>query len=227
MLAAFSDALGLAEPDLPWHTERTRIADLAAALGAASGAIAKVARDLILYAQTEVGELAEAGDAGGSSTLPHKHNPIRSVSAAAAAAQAPGLVATLLAAMAHEHQRAAGDWHAEWQPLRALLRSTGSAAWQLRAALDGLRVDPWRMRANLDLTHGALLAERVAAALRPALGAEAHAAVRAAVARGDLATDPVLTERLGADRLAALLTPRTYLGSTDALIDRALRAAAR
>ncbi|MFI7543986.1 lyase family protein [Actinoplanes sp. NPDC049599] len=227
MLAAFSAEVGLAEPELPWHTERTRIAELAGALGAAAGAVAKVARDLTLFAQTEVGELAEGGDAGGSSTLPHKHNPIAAVSAAAAAAQAPGLVATLLAAMAHEHQRAAGAWHAEWQPLRALLVATGSAAYQLRRALDGLRVDAGRMRANLDLTHGALLAERVAGALRPALGTGAHAAVRAAVARGALGTDPAITAHLDPATLAGLLDPGSYLGSADALIDRALRAARR
>jgi 3-carboxy-cis,cis-muconate cycloisomerase len=227
MLGAFSAEVGLAEPDLPWHTERTRIADLAGALGAAAGATAKVARDLILFAQTEVGEVAEGGDGGGSSTLPHKHNPIAAISAAAAAAQAPGLVATLLAAMAHEHQRAAGDWHAEWQPLRALLTSTGSAARQLRRALTDLRVDAGRMRANLDLTHGALLAERVAGALRPALGTEAHAVIRAAVARGDLSTDPAITAHLDPARLADLLAPETYLGSSDALIDRALKAARR
>jgi 3-carboxy-cis,cis-muconate cycloisomerase len=227
MVAAFSAEVGLVEPDLPWHTERTRIADLAGALGAAAGAIAKVARDLTLLAQTEVGELAEGGDAGGSSTLPHKHNPIAAISAAAAAAQAPGLVATLLAAMAHEHQRAAGAWHAEWLPLRALLITTGSAVHQLRRALTGLRVDPDRMRANLDLTHGALLAERVAGALRPAIGAEAHAVVRAAVTRGDLGTDPAVTAHLDPARLAGLLAPETYLGSADALISRALRAAGR
>ena len=227
LVAAYSAELGLAEPELPWHTERTRVADLAGALGTAAGAIAKVARDLTLHAQTEVGEVAEGGGAGGSSTLPHKHNPIRAISAAAAAAQAPGLVATLLAAMPQEHQRAAGGWHAEWRPLRALLESTGSAACQLRAALDGLRVDAARMRANLDLTRGALLAERVAGALRPALGTKAHDVVREAVARGDLGTDPEIGALLSPERLAELLDPATYLGSSDALIDRALRAAGR
>jgi 3-carboxy-cis,cis-muconate cycloisomerase len=111
--------------------------------------------------------------------------------------------------------------------LRALLTSTGSAAHQLRRALTDLRVDAGRMRANLDLTHGALLAERVAGALRPALGTEAHAVVRAAVARGDLSTDPTITAHLDPAQLADLLAPETYLGSTDALIDRALKAARR
>jgi 3-carboxy-cis,cis-muconate cycloisomerase len=226
MVAAFAAELGLVEPDLPWHTERTRIADLAGALGTAAGAVAKVARDITLHAQTEVGELAEGGGEGGSSTMPHKHNPIRAISAAAAAAQAPGLVATLLAAMPHEYQRAAGAWHAEWRPLRTLLETTGSAAYQLRQSLAGLHVDPDRMRANLDLTGGALLAERVAGALRSAVGVEkAHELVREAA--GNLAGDPRITEHLSPAELATLLDPATYLGSASPLIDQALAAARR
>jgi 3-carboxy-cis,cis-muconate cycloisomerase len=225
LLSAFAAELRLAEPDLPWHTERTRIADLAGALGSAAGAVAKVARDIVLCAQTEVGELAEGGGEGGSSAMPHKHNPIRAIGAIASAAQAPGLVATLLSVMPQEHQRGAGNWYAEWRPLRALFESTGSAVFQLRRSLEGLRVDSARMRANLDLTHGALLAERVAAALRPALGAErAHEVVRAALAAGDLPDDPRITAHLSPGELAALLDPATYLGSAGALIDRALAA---
>jgi 3-carboxy-cis,cis-muconate cycloisomerase len=220
MLSAFAAETGLAEPDLPWHTERTRVAELAGALGAASGTVAKVSRDIILSAQTEVGELTEAGDEGGSSAMPHKHNPIRAIGAAASAAQTPGLVATLLAAMPQEHQRAAGNWYAEWRPLTALLASTGSAVHQLRRSLEVLRVDPDRMRANLDLTGGAVLAERVAAALTPSLGAEqARAVVRANA--GDLAAV------LSPEQAGELLDPAGYLGSADALIDRALEAAKR
>jgi 3-carboxy-cis,cis-muconate cycloisomerase len=165
MLSGYAAELGLAEPALPWHTDRTRIADLAGALGAAAGAAAKVARDVVLSAQTEVGELTEDGDEGGSSAMPHKHNPIRAISAAASAAQAPGLVATLLSLMPQEHQRAAGNWYAEWRPLRALFESAGSAAFQLRRSLEGLRVDAGRMRANLDRTPGDPPDERVVDAL--------------------------------------------------------------
>jgi 3-carboxy-cis,cis-muconate cycloisomerase len=150
MLSGYAAELGLAEPDLPWHTERTRIADLAGALGGAAGAVAKVARDIVLSAQTEVGELTEGGGEGASSAMPHKHNPIRAINAVASAAPAPGLVATLLSVMPQEHQRAAGGWYAEWRPLRALFESTGSAAFHLRRSLEGLRVDTGRMRANLD-----------------------------------------------------------------------------
>ena len=124
VMDAMARALGLAQPVLPWHTIRTRPAELAGALGTACGVVAKAARDVTLLAQTEVAEVAE-GAAGGSSTMPHKRNPVAAISAAACAAQAPGLVATLLGAMAHEHERAAGSWHAEWRPFTELLRSHG------------------------------------------------------------------------------------------------------
>ena len=135
-----------AVPVAPWHTDRTRIAEIAGALGTVAGAVGKIARDVTLYAQAEIGELSDGADRGGSSTMPHKRNPVAAVAAAAGAAQAPGLVATLLAAMPHEFQRAAGAWHAEWRPLRSLLEATGSAAHWLRDCLDNLVVHPDRMR---------------------------------------------------------------------------------
>ncbi len=141
--------LGLAEPVLPWHTVRTPIADLAGALAFTAGALGKLAADVLVLSRTEIGELSE-GVGGGSSSMPHKHNPVAAVSALAGAAQAPGLVATLLACMVHEHERAAGAWHAEWRPLRELLVATGSAAAWLRTALTGLQIDPDAMRRNLD-----------------------------------------------------------------------------
>jgi 3-carboxy-cis,cis-muconate cycloisomerase len=141
--------LRLAVPVLPWHTIRTRPAELAGALGSAAGVLGKVARDVILLAQDEVGEVTE-GAPGGSSAMPHKRNPVAAVSAAAAAAQAPGLVATLLATMVQEHERAAGGWHAEWRPLPHLLTCVGSAAAWLRDCLEHLRVEPAAMQANLE-----------------------------------------------------------------------------
>jgi 3-carboxy-cis,cis-muconate cycloisomerase len=150
VVESLATLLGLAEPVLPWHTERTRVAELAGALGAAAGTVAKIARDLTLLAQDEVAEVAEAAEgSGGSAATPPRHHPVAAVCALGSAASAPGLVANLLAAMAHEHERAAGSWHAEWRPLRELLVCTGSAAAWLRAALEGLLVRPDVMRANL------------------------------------------------------------------------------
>jgi 3-carboxy-cis,cis-muconate cycloisomerase len=235
VLAELADDLGLAEPVLAWHTIRTRPADLAAALGAAAGVVAKVGRDVVLLAQTEVGEVREGVPGrGGSSTLPHKRNPVAAISAVAAAMRAPGLVAALLGAMAHEHERAAGPWHAEWRPFTDLLVATGSAAAWLRDCLEHLEVDAGRMRANLEITHGALLAERVTTALAGDLGRHAaheivQAAAREAFADGRsladvLAGKPEVAERLDRDAIARLLDPAGYLGATGDLIDRALRA---
>jgi 3-carboxy-cis,cis-muconate cycloisomerase len=149
VVAGLASRLELAAPHLPWHTERSRITELAGALGVAAGAVGKVARDVTLLSQGEVGEVSE-GAPGGSSAMTHKRNPVAAGRALAAAAQAPGLVATLLAAAVQEHQRAAGGWHAEWRPLRDLLISVGSAAAWLRACLSGLVVHADAMRANLD-----------------------------------------------------------------------------
>jgi 3-carboxy-cis,cis-muconate cycloisomerase len=146
--AALAAGLGLTDPGTVWHTERTRVAELAGALGAAAGAAGKVATDIVLLAQTELGEVRE-GAAGGSSAMPHKRNPIAAVTARAAAAQAPGLVATLLAAMAGELARGAGPWHTEWVPLTGLLAATGGAATRLRDSLAGMRVDTDAMARNL------------------------------------------------------------------------------
>jgi 3-carboxy-cis,cis-muconate cycloisomerase len=218
VLSRFARELGLAEPVVPWHTERTRVAELAAALGECCGAAAKVAGDVVLLAQTEVGEVREGvGDRGGSSAMPHKHNPVAAISALAAARQAPGLVANLLAAMEHEHERAAGAWHAEWGPLRELLRATGSAAAWLRDCLEHLEIDAQRTRANLD---DAMLAERVAVAIG---GTGAGELVRHALAAG-LSLAEIAREHLHEDEATRVLDPATYLGATDQLIDRALSA---
>ncbi|KZM72826.1 3-carboxy-cis,cis-muconate cycloisomerase [Nocardia terpenica] len=238
VLGGIARRLGLAEPVLPWHTERSRIAEVAGVLGQTCGAVAKIARDLTLLAQTEVAEVYEQGSAGtgGSSTMPHKRNPVAAVLAAGAAGQAPGLVAALLGASAHEYQRAAGAWHAEWRPLSELLRTTGSAVCWLRTSLERLRVDPDRMRANLDLTGGLLLAENVAIGLvsasRAAVSRQeasdivADCCRRALADGGDLidllAGDAVIGKYLGRTRLAELLDPAHYLGSAGAFLRRAL-----
>jgi 3-carboxy-cis,cis-muconate cycloisomerase len=157
VVALLAEELGLPAPALPWHTNRTRIAALAGALGVAATAMAKPARDVTLLAQTEVGEVREAAPGRGrSSTMPHKRNPVAAVATLANTAQAPGLVATVLTAAAgHEHERAAGAWHAEWHPLRELFLAVGSAAAWLADCLAHLEVDAARMRANLDLRGGA------------------------------------------------------------------------
>lgn len=234
VVAAVARELGLAEPPLPWHTDRVRPARLASALGIAAGAMAKPARDVVLLAQTEVGELQEGAGAGrgGSSTMPHKRNPVGAVAVLACADRVPGLVATMLAVMSQEYQRGAGGWQAEWETLRELLRLTGSAAAALRELLGGLEVDAERMRANLELTHGLVMSESVAAALGDALGRPRaqelleEATRRAAAADRSLADElravPEVRDALDDGELGRALDPASYLGVTSQLIDRAL-----
>ncbi|GAA3857040.1 3-carboxy-cis,cis-muconate cycloisomerase [Saccharothrix violaceirubra] len=209
--------LGLAAPTLPWHTDRTRIAGLAGALGTAAGVLGKIAGDVVLLAQTEVAEVAE-GAGGTSSTMPHKHNPIRAVLVSACARRVPGLVASVLSAMAHEHERATGSWHAEWRPVTESLSAVGGAVLGTRELLSGLVVDVDRMRRNLDLTDGLLLAERVAAHVGADTVAEL---VRAGLPlREALAARTALSEH----EIAHLLDPAAYTGHAGAFVDRALAA---
>jgi 3-carboxy-cis,cis-muconate cycloisomerase len=153
------EQLGLAAPDMPWHTNRSRIAELAGGLGVAAGALAKPARDVTLMAQTEIAEVWEGvAGRGGSSAIAHKRNPVAAIATLANTAQAPGLVATILTvAGGHEHERAAGAWHAEWHPLRQLFTAVGSAAAWLADSLTYLEVDPARMWANIGSDVGKLL----------------------------------------------------------------------
>jgi len=234
--------LGLAEPILPWHTDRLRILQLAAALASVCAALGKIARDVTLLAQTEIGEVTEGGDdprRGGSSAMPQKSNPVGSVVVLGSTRRAPGLLATLAAATEQELQRAAGAWHAEWEPLTDLLRLTGSAASWSVPLLTGLHVHADRMRANLEAAGGMPLAEHVAARLAPALGAlAAHDLVAAAAARAAsqgvslpaaLIADPAAAEALrdagiGRADLDAAVDPAGYLGASPVFIARALEA---
>ena len=234
--------LGLAEPVLPWHTDRLRVLQLAAALTGVCAALGKIARDITLLAETEIAEVAEGGDhprRGGSSAMPQKRNPVGSVVVLGCTRRAPGLLATLAAAAEHELQRAAGAWHAEWEPLTDLLRLTGSAASWSVPLLTELHVDADRMRANLAATGGLPLAEHVAAALAPAVGAlAAHDLVAAAAARAAgeglslaeaLLADPAGAAALrdagiGRADLDAAVDPAGYLGASAEFISRALAA---
>jgi 3-carboxy-cis,cis-muconate cycloisomerase len=235
-VTAVARSLELAEPDLPWHTLRTRPARLACALGQAAGVMGKIALDVELLAQTEVAEVAEGGGEGrgGSSTLPHKRNPVGAVAVSACAARVPGLVSTLLASMAQEHERSGGAWQAESETLSDLLRLTGSAAAALRELLEGLEPDAERMRANLDITGGLLMTESVVTALTPSLGRSraqelVEGAARRALDEGRpvrevLAAVPEVTDSIGEDGVDEALAPESYLGAAGELVDRALAA---
>ncbi|WP_155055877.1 3-carboxy-cis,cis-muconate cycloisomerase [Streptomyces blattellae] len=212
---AYARELGLRAPPLPWHTLRTPIADLAGCLAFTAGALGKVAVDVLTLSRTEIAEVAE-GSGGGSSAMPHKSNPVRSTLIAAAARRAPQLAATLYGSLAAEDERPAGAWHAEWEPLRELLRLAGGAARDAVELAEGLRVGHDVMREHLDLTQGLIVSERLSAELAPVLGrARAKELLTRLASEGrPLAEAPELRD--------ADLDPAHYTGSAGALTDRAL-----
>ncbi|MFI5082296.1 MAG: lyase family protein [Streptosporangiales bacterium] len=259
--ALLAEELGLALPVLPWHTDRLRIIDLGVALARVAAALGKIARDVTLLAQAEIGEISEGGGPsparsadqrgpdpqaaaasprrGGSSAMPHKRNPVASIAILGCTRQVPGLLGILVSNSEQELQRAAGAWHAEWEPLAALLRLTGSASSWAAELLPGLIVDTSRMAANLTATKGLPLAEHVSSLLAGVLGgAQAHDLVAEAGARAVgaglplrdvLLAVPKLEERLSAagitaEQIDSALDPAGYLGATDAFITAALEA---
>jgi 3-carboxy-cis,cis-muconate cycloisomerase len=244
-LAALGDkGLGVAErlalelnlplPDAPWHTHRDRIAEIASVMAILSGSCGKIARDISLLMQTDVGEAYEPAGVGrgGSSTLPHKRNPVASAIALSAATMAPNLAATILAAQVQDHERSAGPWHAEWPTLPTLLLVTSGALAAIVDIAEGLEVDADRMRLNLDATHGLIMAEAVTFALAEKLGkGDAHHLVEAATKkalaekrhlRDVLSDDPGVAAQLDARQIAKLFEPMSYQGASQALIDRLL-----
>jgi 3-carboxy-cis,cis-muconate cycloisomerase len=226
--------LELPLPDAPWHTHRDRIAEAASVFAIITGTCGKIARDVSLMMQTDVAEAFEpSGEGrGGSSTMPHKRNPVAAATALAAATMAPNLAATIFAAQVQDHERSAGPWHAEWPTLPSLLLATSGALAAVVDIAEGLEVDVARMRANLDATRGLIMAESVTMALAEKIGKrDAHhlveAASKKAVAdrkelRDVLAGDTKVTVHLDAKKLANLFEPMAYQGAAQPMIDRLL-----
>jgi 3-carboxy-cis,cis-muconate cycloisomerase len=232
--AAIAKDLGLRVADTPWHTQRDALCEVAGTLGLITATLGKLARDLSLLAQTEVAEAFEAAapGRGGSSTMPHKRNPVGAAVALAAAVQVPGLVSTMLVAAVQEHERGLGDWPAEWDTLPQIAMLTAGALDTMTHVVAGLDIDAQRMRENLDITQGQIMAEAVQMALAPKLGRDvAHSLVGAACKRAladrrhlrdVLRDDPKLGAVLDDAALARLFEPTSYLGSADAFIERVL-----
>jgi 3-carboxy-cis,cis-muconate cycloisomerase len=226
--------LKLPLPEAPWHTHRDRIAEAASVLAILTGTCGKIARDVSLLMQTDVAEAFEpSGEGrGGSSTMPHKRNPVAAASALAAATMAPNLAATIFAAQVQDHERSAGSWHAEWPTLPTLLLVTSGGLAATVDIAEGLEVDAARMRLNLDATGGLIMAEAVTFALAEKIGKSAahhlvEAASKKAVAekkhlRDVLTKDPEVSAHLSADQLTKLFEPMAYQGASQALIDRLL-----
>ncbi|MFV3369297.1 3-carboxy-cis,cis-muconate cycloisomerase [Pseudomonas sp. NY15435] len=231
---ALAEELDLQLPEQPWHTQRDRLVEFASLLGLIAGSLGKLGRDLSLLMQTEAGEVFEpsAPGKGGSSTMPHKRNPVGAAVLIGAATRAPGLVSTLFAAMPQEHERSLGLWHAEWESLPELCCLVSGSLQQALSLVPGLEVDAERMLANLDLTRGLVLAEAVSIALGQRIGRDAahhlveqcckQAVKDGAHLRAVLGANAEVTAQLTAEELDRLLDPAHYLGQARRWVDRAL-----
>jgi 3-carboxy-cis,cis-muconate cycloisomerase len=234
VMEALAAELDLPAPKIAWHVGRDGLAEAAAFLGVLTGALGKIATDVMLLMQTEVDEVREPyrKGRGGSSTMPQKRNPIACELILAATGNVRQLVPVMLDAMLADHERATGPWHAEWVALPQAFALTAGALHHARAMLEGLEVDPARMRRNLDLTRGLISAEAVMMALAPFVGRqEAHHLVadacRKALAHDGhlldaLRAEPAVTAHLSPERLQALLDPQSYTGLAGAFVDRVL-----
>jgi len=226
--------LGLGQPEIAWHTERDRIAEAGCFLGLVTGTLGKIATDVKLLMQTEVGEVFEpyAKDRGSSSTMPQKRNPISSNYIHACVAMVRQLVAALLDAMVEDHERSTGPWEIEWIAVPEIFLLTAGALQQARSLLAGLEVDAARMRANLEFTQGQISTEAVMMGLAPYLGRQrAHDLVYDISRQASVSGRPLLdllaeNEEIAAslDRaaLARLLDPAEYLGLSGEMVDRVL-----
>jgi 3-carboxy-cis,cis-muconate cycloisomerase len=222
---ALAGELSLRNPEAPWHAHRDRLASLVCACGLYTATLGKIARDISLLMQDEVGEVAERG--GGSSTMPHKRNPAGCAAVLAASTRLPGLVAAFLTGMVQEHERAVGGWHAEWPTLAAAVQTTGSALEAMADLAGELSVHSDRMRANIAKTNGAIFAERVIMLMTDRVGKEsAHLLVSDALARSReagttlreaLMAMPDVVGEIGADDLRTIDVPEDYLGAAEAL----------
>ncbi|PZW43489.1 3-carboxy-cis,cis-muconate cycloisomerase [Pseudomonas sp. URMO17WK12:I2] len=231
---ALAAELDLQLPEQPWHTQRDRLVEFASLLGLIAGSLGKMGRDISLLMQTEAGELFEpsAPGKGGSSTMPHKRNPVGAAVLIGAATRAPGLVATMFAAMPQEHERSLGLWHAEWETLPELCCLVSGALQQALIMVPDLEVDAGRMAANLELTRGLVLAEAVSIALAQRIGRDAahhlveqcckQAVKEGAHLRDVLGANAEVTAQLSAEELDRLLDPAHYLGQAQRWVERAV-----
>ena len=229
--------LHLTTPALPWHSHRDRSAEVATTLGLLVGTLGKIARDVSLCMQTDVAELAEPATAGrgGSSTMPHKRNPVGCAVVLSAAIRVPGLVSSMLSAMAQEHERGLGGWHSEWDTLPEIVLLAAGALDRMTEIMIGLEVDPQRMADNLNRTNGLIMAEAVAMVLGSHIGRlKAHETIEQACQqairesrhlRDVLSENALIQTYFSAPELAALINPANYLGATQQFIDRVLAAA--
>jgi 3-carboxy-cis,cis-muconate cycloisomerase len=230
-----SEELELPLPHIPWHSHRDRLSEVAATLGLLTGTLGKIARDISLHMQTEIDELREPAEEsrGGSSTMPHKRNPVGCAMILAAAIRMPGLVSIMLGAMIQEDERGLGGWHAEWETLPEIVNLTAGALHQLTNVVPRLEIDVQRMRENLELTRGLIFAEAITAALgekinrsqaRELIDAASERAIKEKRHLRDvISDDQKIAKHLTVQQLDKLFDPRNYTGIASEFIDTVIK----
>jgi 3-carboxy-cis,cis-muconate cycloisomerase len=226
-----ASVLKLPLPQIPWHSHSDRIAEIATTMGLVTGTLGKIARDISLHMQTEVGEVLEPAEEGrgGSSTMPHKRNPVAAAVILSAATRVPGLVSTMLSAMVQEEERGLGGWHAEWETLPEIVCLTAGALHHLANVAPKLEIDVERMRENLDLSRGLIFTEAVTAALGEKIGrSQARGMIDAASKQASkekrhlreiIEQDTKITQHLSSSELDRLFDARNYSETANQFID--------
>ena len=233
---AMCSALELTMPRIPWHTQRDRIAEIATTLGILTGSLRKIAKDISLLMQTEIAEVFESRESGkgGSSTMPHKRNPVGCISILANSARVPALVSTMISAMEQDHERGTGSWHSEWETLTDIVQLTAGATHNACLVINGLQVDKEKMRSNIELTKGLIYAENISLALAEHLGkATAHLLLETLCEQAIMQKvhlkmlvqkNETVVKHLSQDQIDALFNPENSIGMCDTWIDRVLDA---
>jgi 3-carboxy-cis,cis-muconate cycloisomerase len=233
-MRALAEALDLPAPPIPWHTHRDRVAEIAAALGLLAGTLGKIARDVSLLMQTEVAEVFEPSNEGrgGSSTMPHKRNPVSSSIVLAASSRIPGLVSTMFGAMVQEHERGLGGWQAEWETLAEIFRLTAGSLRAIRQIVSGFTVDQAAMREHVDMNGGMTLSEALSFVLAQRIGkAQAHRMLETVARtafeqclpfREVLFQSGDVRQFLSIEEIEQALDPARYLGATGIFIANVL-----
>jgi 3-carboxy-cis,cis-muconate cycloisomerase len=234
VIATMSKALGLGNPQKAWHTQRDRLAGIASAYGILTGNLGKIAKDISLLSQTEIGEVKESNEKGrgGSSTMPQKANPVGSIAILANAERIPGLIATIFSSLVQDHERATGPWHAEWESLSEIAQLTGGALSRALDLVRGLQINKDRMLQNLEITKGLIYAENISLALAPFIGRkQSQELVKDCCRQAEssqvhlhevCAGNPVISKYINSDGLKKCFDPFQSLGLSEVFIDRVI-----
>lgn len=229
VISSFAEILGL-QNSFSWQSQRDNFNELASKLGIITGSLGKIARDISLLMQTEVGEVFEgaAEGKGGSSTMPHKRNPVTCAAILANSNRVPHLVGSMLSSMLQEHERSAGNWHAEWEVLTEIMLLSAGSLEKTIELIAGLEVDEKRMLENIEITQGLIFAENVSLALATKMGKiQAHELVekacKSAISKNKHLKEVLIENQTEIENLEELFKPENSIGNSVEIVESILK----